>query len=116
AGGERREGAPVRPACAIRRRPGLPEPLGRVLAARGIGVADVPPFLDPTIKALMPDPSSLRDMDKGAARLADAILRREAIAVFGDYDVDGACSAALMQRFLGMHGLQARIYIPDRML
>ena len=63
----------------------------------------------------MPDPSTLRDMDKGAARLADAIVRRERVAVFGDYDVDGACSSALMQRFLGAHGLEARIYIPDRM-
>ena len=63
----------------------------------------------------MPDPSTVRDMDKGAARLADAILRNEPIAVFGDYDVDGACSAALMQRFLAAHGLAARIYIPDRM-
>ena len=71
--------------------------------------------LDPSIKALMPDPSTLRDMDKGAARLADAIVRRERIAVFGDYDVDGACSSALMQRFLAAHGLEARIYIPDRM-
>ena len=54
----------------------------------------------------MPDPSTLRDMDKGAARLADAIVRRERIAVFGDYDVDGACSSALMQRFLAAHGLR----------
>ena len=63
----------------------------------------------------MPDPSTLRDMDKGAARLADAIVRARRIAVFGDYDVDGACSSALMQRFLAAHGRQARIYIPDRM-
>jgi single-stranded-DNA-specific exonuclease len=75
----------------------------------------VPVALDPTIKALMPDPSTLRDMDRGAARLADAIERREPIAVFGDYDVDGACSAALMQRFLAAHSCAARIYIPDRM-
>ena len=63
----------------------------------------------------MPDPSTVHDMDKGAARLADAIEKREAIAVFGDYDVDGACSSALMQRFLAAHGRKARIYIPDRM-
>jgi single-stranded-DNA-specific exonuclease len=63
----------------------------------------------------MPDPSTLRDMDKGAARLADAIARREPIAVFGDYDVDGACSAALLKRFLAAHGQDAPIYIPDRM-
>jgi single-stranded-DNA-specific exonuclease len=72
--------------------------------------------LEPTIKALMPDPSSVNDMDKAAARLADAIVNGEAIAVFGDYDVDGACSSALMQRFLRAHGRNACIYIPDRML
>jgi single-stranded-DNA-specific exonuclease len=76
-----------------------------VLASRGIGLDEVPVALDPTLKALMPDPSTLRDMDKGAARLAEAIVATEAIAVFGDYDVDGACSAALLQRFLARHGL-----------
>jgi len=63
----------------------------------------------------MPDPSSLRDMDRGAARLADAIQQRQAIALFGDYDVDGACGAASLQRFLAAHGCAARIYIPDRL-
>jgi single-stranded-DNA-specific exonuclease len=62
----------------------------------------------------MPDPSRLIDMDKAAARIADAIQRREKIAIFGDYDVDGACSSALMRRFLNAHGLEGRIYIPDR--
>src|SRR5204862_158768 len=93
----------------------LPELLGRVLASRGIGLDEVPVALDPTVKALMPDPSTVRDMEKGAARLAQAIVGNEPIAVFGDYDVDGACSAALMQRFLAAHGVTARIYIPDRM-
>ena len=82
----------------------MPDLLGRVLAARGVGIDDVPLVLEPTIKALMPDPSSVNDMDKAAARLADAIVDGEAIAVFGDYDVDGACSSALMQRFLRAHG------------
>jgi single-stranded-DNA-specific exonuclease len=102
-------------AIAICQRHGLPELLGRVLAARGIGIDEVPVALDPSLKALMPDPSTVQDMDKGAARLADAIEAGEAIAVFGDYDVDGASSAALMQRFLAAHGRKARIYIPDRM-
>jgi single-stranded-DNA-specific exonuclease len=101
-------------AAAISQRHGLPELLGRVLAARGIGIDDVPLALDPSIKALMPDPSTVNDMDKGAARLADAIVNGERLAVFGDYDVDGACSSALMQRFLNAHGRDARIYIPDR--
>jgi single-stranded-DNA-specific exonuclease len=112
---ERLDAAAAKTAIAIGQRYGLPELLGRVLASRGIGLDEVPVALDPTLKALMPDPSTVRDMDKGAARLADAIVRREAIAVFGDYDVDGACSAALLQRFLAAHGLAARIYIPDRM-
>ena len=102
-------------ATAISQRHDLPDLLGRVLAARGIGLDEVPVALNPTVKALMPDPSSVRDMDKGAARLADAIERREGIALFGDYDVDGACSCALLKRFLAAHGLDARIYIPDRL-
>ncbi|MFV0296897.1 MAG: single-stranded-DNA-specific exonuclease RecJ [Hyphomicrobiaceae bacterium] len=101
-------------AMMISQRHGLPELLGRILAARDIAVDDVPVTLDPTIKALMPDPSTLVDMDKAANRIADAIEGREAVAIFGDYDVDGACSSALMCRFLKMHGLGARIYIPDR--
>jgi single-stranded-DNA-specific exonuclease len=112
---DRLDAAGLNAAIAISQRHGLPELLGRVLAARGIGLDEVPVVLDPTIKALMPDPSTIRDMDKGARRLADAIERAEAIAVFGDYDVDGAASAALMHRFLAAHGRDARIYIPDRM-
>ena len=112
---DRLDAAAAKTAIAISQRHGLPELLGRVLASRGIGLDEVQTALDPTIKALMPDPSSVRDMDKGAVRLAEAIVRNEPIAVFGDYDVDGACSAALMQRFLAAHGVTARIYIPDRM-
>src|SRR5690606_2477624 len=68
-----------------------------------------------TIRALMPDPSTLTDMGKAAGRLADAIVRREPVAIFGDYDVDGAASSALMARFLAHHGVRHRIYIPDRL-
>ena len=102
-------------ALAISQRYALPELLGRVLAARGVGLDDVTVALDPTLKALMPDPSTLRDMDTAAARIADAVGRRESVAIFGDYDVDGACSCALLARFLAAHGLRPRIYIPDRM-
>lgn len=109
------EAARVKDATAISQQHGLPELLGRVLAARGVGLDEVSVFLDPTIRALMPDPSTLTDMDKTARRLADAIERREAIAIFGDYDVDGACSSALLARFLDHHGARARIYIPDRL-
>ena len=111
---ERLTGPAIKTATAIAQRHGVPELLGRVLAARGIGIDDVAVTLDPTIKALMPDPSTLRDMDKAAARIADAIQAGTQIAIFGDYDVDGASSSALMKRFLLHHGLDARIYIPDR--
>src|SRR5262245_48607081 len=111
---ERLEGPAVNTAVAISQRYGLPELLGRVLAARAIGLEDVPNVLDPSIKALMPDPSTLRDMDKAAGRLADAVAGKEQVAIFGDYDVDGACSSALLKRFLAAHGVDARIYIPDR--
>lgn len=102
-------------AQAISQRHGLPELLGRVLAGRGVGIEEVPVFLDPSLKALMPDPSDLRDTDKAAERLADALAKGEKVAIFGDYDVDGACSSALMARFLRHHGLDPVIYIPDRL-
>lgn len=101
-------------ADAISQRYDLPEILGRILAARDVGLDEVETVLDPTIKALMPDPSTLMGMDDAAARLADAIVARQPVAIFGDYDVDGACSSALMKRFLDHHGVPSRIYIPDR--
>ncbi len=112
---DRVDAATAKNAAAISQRHGLPELLGRVLASRQVGLEEVATALNPTIKALMPDPSSLRDMDQGAVRLAEAIQQRQAIAVFGDYDVDGACGAALLQRFLAAHGCNARVYIPDRL-
>lgn len=102
-------------AQAISQRNDLPDILGRVLAGRGVGIDDVEVFLEPSLKALMPDPSDLRDMDKAASRLADAIANKEKAAIFGDYDVDGACSSALMARFLRHHGVDTKIYIPDRL-
>jgi single-stranded-DNA-specific exonuclease len=101
-------------ALAISQQHGLPELLGRVLAARGVALSEVPVFLDPSVKALMPDPASLAGMERAAERIADAIARREPVAIFGDYDVDGACSSALLARFLMAHETRARIYIPDR--
>ena len=98
-------------ATTICQQNGLPDLMGRVLAARGVTLDSVAVFLDPSLKALMPDPSSLRDMDKAAARIADAIEKSAPVAIFGDYDVDGACSSALLARFLEHHGTPARIYI-----
>lgn len=104
----------LRLAAAISQRHELHEVLGRILAARGGTLENVPTLLKPTVKALLPDPSSLTAMDTAAERLARAITQRESIAIFGDYDVDGACSSALLRRFLLAHGHDAVIYIPDR--
>jgi single-stranded-DNA-specific exonuclease len=93
---------------------GLPEIVGRVLAARGVGMDEVETFLNPTLRALLPDPSRLKDMDKAASRLARAIREGETVAVFGDYDVDGATSAAVLHRLFRAAGRPLRLYIPDR--
>ncbi len=111
---ERLEPGKTNFAAAIAQQHGVPELVGRVLAARGAEPATAADFMNPTLKSLMPDPLTLRDMDRGAARLARAIVEAEPVAVFGDYDVDGAASVALMQRFLAAHGRSARSYIPDR--
>ncbi|MBM3525180.1 MAG: single-stranded-DNA-specific exonuclease RecJ, partial [Alphaproteobacteria bacterium] len=104
-----------RPALAIAQTHGIPEPIARVLAGRGVGVDDAARFLEPKLRDLLPDPSRFLDMDKAAARLADAVERGETIAVFGDYDVDGATSSALLKRVLGAVGGAVRVYIPDRL-
>ncbi|MDP3523222.1 MAG: DHH family phosphoesterase, partial [Hoeflea sp.] len=101
-------------AISIAQTTGLPEIIARVLAGRDVPMGEATAFLDPTIKSLMPDPSSLTDGDRAAARIATAIARGERVAIFGDYDVDGATSSALMQRFLTHFGLTSEIYIPDR--
>lgn len=95
---------------------GLPEPLARLLAVRGIAPEAAEGFLKPSIRSALPDPSGLKDMDKAVARLCEAIIAREKIVIFGDYDVDGATSVALLVRFIRMCGHDAGIYIPDRIL
>lgn len=102
-------------ALAIHQRHDLPEILARIIACRGIGLDDVENFLDPSLRKLMPDPSTLTDMDGAAARLADAVQRKERVAVFGDYDVDGATSTALLVRVLRAAGLDPLFHIPDRL-
>ncbi len=101
-------------ALAIAQHHGLPEILARVLAGRGVNTEDVDAFLDPSIRRLMPDPYQLTDMETAAARLADAVEKSEAIAVFGDYDVDGATAAALLTHYLRQCGLDPIVHIPDR--
>ncbi len=101
-------------ATAITQRGMASESLARVLAGRGVGLEEVEAYLAPSLRQDMVDPSSLTDMDKAAARLADAAIARESVAIFGDYDVDGATSAALLHGVLSALGAPPRIYIPDR--
>ena len=102
-------------ALAIAQRHDVPELLARILAGRNVEIDAVDAFLDPTIKRLMPDPHVLAGMKEAAERLAEAVARRECIAIFGDYDVDGATSAALLARFLRHCGIDPIIHIPDRL-
>jgi single-stranded-DNA-specific exonuclease len=101
-------------ALAIAQTHGLPDVLARVLAGRGVGVQEAPAFLSPRLRDLLPDPHGLTAMAPAALRLADAVERRERVAIFGDYDVDGACSAALLAEYLRACGVEALIHIPDR--
>ncbi|MGQ0664183.1 MAG: single-stranded-DNA-specific exonuclease RecJ [Pseudomonadota bacterium] len=107
--------ADERAALALAQRLGCPEIVARVLAGRGVGADEAPAFLDPRLRDQLPDPSHLKDMDKAAHRLARALSGGETIAVFGDYDVDGATSAALLHRFFTAAGGRVRFYIPDRL-
>ncbi len=102
-------------ALAIAQRHDLPELLARILAGRNVEADAVDAFLDPTIKHSMPDPYVLTAMKEAAERIADAVTRAESIAIFGDYDVDGATSAALLARYLHQCGIEPIIHIPDRL-
>ncbi|MCG7503413.1 single-stranded-DNA-specific exonuclease RecJ [Mesorhizobium retamae] len=101
-------------ALAIAQGHGVPDIVARVLAGRGVTAVGTERFLDPTIRDLLPDPATLTDMEKAAIRLAEAIVRGERVAIFGDYDVDGAASSALLKRFLDHFSVPSEIYIPDR--
>ena len=101
-------------ALNIVQRLGISELLARVLAGRGVEADEAEAFLDPTIKRLLPDPLKLTDMQAAAARIAHAIEHSESVAIFGDYDVDGATAAALLARYLRHCGLDPIIHIPDR--
>ncbi|MEO9339019.1 single-stranded-DNA-specific exonuclease RecJ [Mesorhizobium sp. SB112] len=101
-------------ALAMAQGHGVPDIVARVLAGRGVSAEEVEQFLDPTIRDLLPDPASLTDMEKAAERIARAVITKERVAIFGDYDVDGASSSALLKRFLDHYGIQSEIYIPDR--
>ena len=101
-------------ALAIAQLRGHGDVLSRVLSGRGIGPKSADDFLDPSLRRLMPDPHCLRDMAAAAEAIAAAIERSETIAIFGDYDVDGAASAALLADYLGACGATPIIHIPDR--
>ena len=101
-------------ALAIAQIGGQDELLARVLAGRGVAPQAVERYLDPTLRDLMPDPFCLRDMEAATDRLKRAVERGERIAIFGDYDVDGACSAALLSEYLAACGCETIVHIPDR--
>jgi len=102
-------------ALVIAERLALPEIVGRLLAQRGINLAEAPGFLAPRLRDRLPDPAHLRDMAPAVERLVRAVRDGEKVVVFGDYDVDGATSAALLLRFFAAVGARASVYVPDRM-
>ncbi|MSP46264.1 MAG: single-stranded-DNA-specific exonuclease RecJ [Xanthobacteraceae bacterium] len=101
-------------ALAIAQRHYIPELLARVLSGRGVEVDEVEAFLDPTVRRLMPDPHTVTAMEQASLRIAEAMLRGEKVAIFGDYDVDGATASALLARFLRFGGSDPVVHIPDR--
>jgi single-stranded-DNA-specific exonuclease len=103
-------------ALTIFQKVGVSEVLSKLLAMQNVALDEVENFLNPTIKSTLPDPFLLLDMDLAAAKIVDAIKNQRKIVIFGDYDVDGATSSALLKRFFRMVGLEAKIYIPDRIL
>jgi single-stranded-DNA-specific exonuclease len=105
----------VRMGEAIAERLGVPEIVGRLLAHRGVDLGYAPSFLAPRLRDQLPDPLHLRDMEAAVARLVHAVRDGETIGIFGDYDVDGATSAALLSRFFAATGTATRIYVPDRL-
>ena len=99
---------------AMAQETGLPAPLCRILVRRGVNAQDAASFLAPTLRDLLPDPHDLRDMDVATKRFLAAVSKRERIAIFADYDVDGGTSAALLITWLRDMGLSSTLYIPDR--
>jgi len=99
---------------AIAQQHNLPEIVARVVVGRGIDLEQAQEFLNPTLRSALPDPSHFKDMDKACARVVEAIQKGQKVAVFGDYDVDGATSSAVLKRFFRALSQDLIIYIPDR--
>ena len=111
---DRLDAAGVARALTIAQHTGLSDLLSRVLAGRGVGPEDAEKYLAPTLRTLLPEPFTLTAMQEATERLCRAVMDRETVAIFGDYDVDGACSSALLAEFLDYCGVARLIYIPDR--
>lgn len=103
-----------RHAAALAQQFELPDVIARLLSSRGIALENAESFLSPSLRDQLPDPFRLLDMEKAATRFAEAVMNGEAITIFGDYDVDGATSTALLTRFFRSVGANVRFYIPDR--
>ena len=110
----RLDGAGEARALAIVQVGGQDDLIARVLAGRGVAPEAVDRYLDPSLRDLMPDPFAMRDMQAATERLRHAVESGEKVAIFGDYDVDGACSAALLGEYLRACGCETIIHIPDR--
>ena len=106
--------ADARVAMALAQRLGVDEVVGRILAGRGVGLDAAERFLDPTLREMLPEPFGLADMEAATERLAAAVIDGERIGILGDYDVDGATSAALLIRFFAAAGGRTRLHVPDR--
>jgi single-stranded-DNA-specific exonuclease len=111
---ERLDAAGDARALAIAQQTGLPDLLSRVLAGRGVAPEAAEAYLDPTLRTLLPEPYRLTAMEAATERLARAVQKGETVAIFGDYDVDGACSSALLAEYLDRCGVHRLIHIPDR--
>ena len=98
----------------IAQRFALPLPVARIIASRGIPVDDVANFINPKLQNLMPDPFCMKDMEKAAKRIAEAIVKKQKVAIIGDYDVDGATSSSVLRLYLESVGIEPEIHIPER--
>jgi len=90
--------------------------VAQLLLSRGVERADLARHRAPTLRSFLPDPSAFADMDRAAQRIVESVIARETVTIYGDYDVDGATSAALLIRLYRMLGIEAGHYIPDRLL